>query len=839
MKTKWLLFVLWGFFTLSLSAQPTLFYPAGVGGGGGLFSPAINPADGSEYYLSCDLGALFHTENGGQQYVITPFTEVVGGVYAKVCFTADNDIRYVLKWDEANYAMRPAKSSDAGQSWEFLSGDSEPWEDKFFIYADYQQPQRLVWSTYSQLWISTDGGQSDHLLYTAATGAGLLLSGVYFDGDDIYFGTNEGVLLSTDGGQSVASANYTGIPSDERIMGFGAGSDGTLTRFFALTGGEDDVWAGNLGDSYWGAIRGVYTMDNMSGQWTLKLNGINTDEDFPVFLAMAENDPNTCYLAGATITPYAKPLVMKTSDGGDNWQNVFLTENNQNIFTGYQGYQGDFDYWWGEFAEGFTVNPFDAQQAILTDLGFVHMTTDGGASWHQRYTDPNDEHPPGAPTPKQETYHSVGLEQTSLHQIFWFDEQNLFACFTDIRGIRSTDGGQGWSFDYSGHELNTMYHIVKHETQALWFGGNSQIHDMYETTHITDASVSPSWKEGKVLYTTDKGANWHTMKDFGSTVFRLSTDPNEPEVLYAAVISADGDGGIWKATGISSPTSANWTQLPSPGDANLGRPHDIHVLNDGTLVTSWGVRQNNGEFLPGSGVFVSSDGGQSWENRSHQDMRYWTQDLLIDPFDEAQNTWYACVWSGWGGPANDLGRLWRTTDRGNSWQPMTLPQQFHRVSSVTIDPNDAETMYLTTETEGLWVTHNKSAAMPSWELVEAYPYHAPRRVFFNPYVPNEIWIASFGGGMMHGTQEPDGTAFTPTGEVSLSLYPNPSTPSQNIRLNTHTGEKAEYRILNTRGESLQTGHFKGETLLQALPPGLYFVEVKTATGYAVKKWVVR
>ncbi len=837
MKHIQTIFLLTSLLLHSLSAQPSVFTSTGIGGGGALFSPAINPADGEEYYLSCDLGALFHTTDGGQQYQIVPFTEVQGGVYAKVCFTSDNDIRYLLKWDEANYAMRPAKSTDGGAHWSFLSGDSEPWEDKFFIYADYDNPQRLVWSSYSQIWISTDGGQSDHLLYTAATEAGVLLSGVYFNGDDIYFGTNDGVLISTDGGQSLAPANYSGIPSDERIMGFGAGSDGTLTRFFALTGGEGDVWAGNLGESYWGAIRGVYTMDNMSGNWTPAMNGININEDFAVFLAMARNDPNTCYLAGAITTPYTKPLVLKTSDGGASWQHVFLTENNENIFTGYQGYQGDLDYWWGELAEGFAVNPMNADEAIITDLGFAHKTTDGGATWHQCYTSPEDEHPAGMPTPKKASYHGVGLEQTSLHQVFWFDEQNLFACFTDIRGIRSTDGGESWSFDYTGHELNTMYRIVKHETQDLWFGANSQVHDMYETTHITDDDVSPAWKEGKVLYTTDKGATWQTMKDFGSPVFWLATDPNQPEVLYASVISPDGDGGIWKATGISNPATAVWTQLPQPADANLGRPHNIHVLEDGTLVSSWGVRQNNGQFLPGSGVFVSTDGGQSWENRSHPDMRYWTQDILIDPFDPDQNTWYACVWSGWGGPANDLGRLWRTTDRGASWEPMTQPLQFHRVSSVAIDPNDAETMYLTTETEGLWVTHDKSSTNPTWTLVESYPYHAPRRIYFNPYDTNELWVASFGGGMMHGNTQASGVS-SGFRQMQPVLYPNPASKGQVIHI-TGLPPNASYRLLSVQGETLQSGHFDGEDAeLQVHRNGVYLLQIRTATTFTVKKLVV-
>ena len=32
-----------------------------------------------------------------------------------------------------------------------------------------------------------------------------------------------------------------------------------------------------------------------------------------------------------------------------------------------------------------------------------------------------------------------------------------------------------------------------------------------------------------------------------------------------------------------------------------------------------------------------------------QAMYYWTKDIVIDPNDASQNTWYAGVFSGWGG----------------------------------------------------------------------------------------------------------------------------------------------------------------------------------------------
>ena len=728
------------------------FVSTGIGGGGGLFSPSINPNNSSEYYTVCDLGALFHTVNGGKNYDFIHFTQVSGSIYSKVSFTNNDNIRYIIKWDSDNYAARPAKSIDGGNTWDYLSGDSEPWESRYFIYADYYNPQRVVWSTYSNIWITTDGGLHDKMIYSTEQDAGILLSGVYFKGDTIFFGTNEGVLISTDGGQSVKKPGFTGIPSNERIMGFGAGSANGLTRFYALTGGEDDVWCENMGGNYWGAIRGVYTMENMNGIWEKSDIGINMNQDYAVYLSMAINDPNTCYIAGGEIQPYEKPLVMKTEDGGKTWKDVFITDNNKNIFTGYQGYHGDFDYWWGGFAIGFAVNPLNSSQAIITDLGFIHQTIDGAATWHQRYLNSEDENPLNAPTPKKKYYRGIGLQQTSVWQVYWFDEKNIFGCFTDIKGVRSVDGGLSWSFDYNGHDLNTMYHIAKHNNKDMWFAATSAVHDMYETTHIDDNSVSPSWKQGKVLYTTDKGANWQTLKDFGSPVIWVTTDPNNDEVLYASVISPDDKGGIWKATGISNPSTVSWVHLYNPNNANLGRPNNIHVLNDGTLVASWGVRYNNGAFQPGSGIFVSTDGGMTWIDKSHNDMKYWTQDVIIDPFDTSQNTWYVAVWSAWGGHGNDLGRLWRTKDRGTTWEPMTDSRQFHRVYSAAVDPDNPEKMYLTTETEGLWVTENKSDDSPVWKLVEEYPYLAPRRVDFNPFKQNEMWISSFGGGMMYKTK---------------------------------------------------------------------------------------
>lgn len=165
---------------------------------------------------------------------------------------------------------------------------------------------------------------------------------------------------------------------------------------------------------------------------------------------------------------------------------VFLTNNNQNIRTGWSGHNGDRDWGYGETCFGITVAPNNANKVLFGDFGFLHKTSDGGTNWQQAYINPADEHPAGAASPQDQYYNSVGLENTTSWQIHWQDANNMFACFSDINGIRSIDAGVTWSFDYTGHNANTMYRIAKHATGNTLFTATSGVHDMYQSARLQD-----------------------------------------------------------------------------------------------------------------------------------------------------------------------------------------------------------------------------------------------------------------------------------------------------------------------------------------------------------------
>jgi hypothetical protein len=207
-------------------------------------------------------------------------------------------------------------------------------------------------------------------------------------------------------------------------------------------------------------------------------------------------------------------------------------------------------------------------------------------------------------------------------------------------------------------------------------------------------------------------------------------------------------------------------------------------------------------------------------------MKYWTNDIVIDPNDASENTWYVSVSSGWGGAANALGGLYKTTNRGANWSKLT-GTKFDRVTSITINPNNKNQAFLTTETDGLWQSNDINDNLPVWTLVESYPFRQPERVFFNPYNLNEMWVSSFGNGMKVGLLSPTSGVVSFDTNVEIKIYPNPSTGMVSFDFaNTLETPKA-IEIYDLQGQKVFVKNIEGKqnTLdLSLLPKSSYLVK---------------
>lgn len=807
----------------TLFAQSLSFSPRGVGGGGALFFPRVNPANEDEFYVSCDMSQLFHTTDFGRNYIQVPFQQLqVFGAHSTYEWTNDPDVAY-CNHSDGNDGY-PVRTLDGGQSWHSLPGHDPDNGSVYRMTANYLKANQLLLNYYGAIFISSDYGATFQLVRQAAdNGVGLIMGGAFFDGDHIYIGTNEGLLHSADGGATFSVLTASGLPAGQVIWQFAAGKSDGLLRFACITANAADVYNGVMPWEYWEFAKGVYLMDQADGSWQPRMQGIDFDNDFVMYVAMAWNDAQTIYLGGSDAGVNA-PLVMKL--GTTAWEKIFKSVNNENIQTGWSGYGGDKGWSWGETCFGISVAPYNSDRVLFSDFGFVHVSKNGGLLWEQAYVHPWSSHPSGSPTPKRETYQSIGLENTTCWQVHWHDEEEMLGAFSDIGLIRSTFAGNTWGFTHSGMSVNSVYRIVESPAHNMLFAATSGVHDMYQSTRLGDAILDANDPQGKVYFSTNGGANWQEMYHFGHPVFWLSKHPAQA-ILYASVIHYGGGGSAMQGGIYRNNFGPDWVKLPNPPRTE-GHPAAIVVLNDGKVACSFSGRRNQtGAFTPSSGVFLYDPATNSWEDRSHPDMHYWTKDLVIDPSDSTQSTWYAGVFSGWGGPPNGKGGLFRSTDRGLHWEKLT-GSQFDRVTSLSFNPLDTKQAYLTTETQGLWRSDQINAAIPDWNLVEEYPFRQPERVFFNPHQPAEMWVTSFGNGLKVA-QINTSTEENPVEAATLQLWPNPLKKEEELHIRIPGTAFSKMAVITDAlgrkiwQQEITNESFSMQSAAHQLYPGLYFV----------------
>ena len=751
-------------FFQSLFAQPATWESRGIGGGGALFAPSVNPGNTAEMYIGCDMTEVFHTTNSGVSWSTVPFNELLSVTTSKVQFTSDNLIRYAVNFDFFTEASFPVKSTDGGITWNPITDPTGG--ECYSIFADDNSTQRIVIASYNRIYFSSNGGTTFTNIYTNMGSGAAHIGGVFFDGSNIYIGAAKNLVVSTDNGATFTSNTLTGLPVGRGIISFAGAKAGATTRFFIVGYDLVDIYPGVTGADF-NSYKSIYKMDYAVGaSWTAAATGISGSNK-PFFVDMAENNIDIAYVAGGnSSTGY--PIVYKTTNAGVGWSAVLLTNNNENIYTGYQGDNGDEGWYYDEFAEGFDVASTNSNIAVITGLGFPHFTNDGGVTWKQQYVNPADQNPINVDIVKGKNYAGVGIENTSCWSICWSDANNMFVGFSDITAIRSGDAGAKWNKNFTGITENSVYHVIKNFGSGKLYAATSSAHDMYQSTYLKDDVINGA--TGRILTSLDNGANWTVLHDFADPVIRLAFDPLVANKMYAAVINST-TGGIYVSSNINLGAASTWTKLSNPPRTE-GHPYDIHVLNDGTLIAVYsGRRTAAGVFTASSGVFKSTDGGTTWTDISDPGMFYWTKDLIVDANDASQNTFYCAVFSGWGGAPNGLGGIYKTTNRGTSW---TKINALDRVESITIDPNNANTMYATTESEGLWITNNLNVASPVFTKDPNYPFQHPVRVIFNPLNTNEVWVTSFGNGLYVGNLD---NCNAPTGLVATGITTTSATVS--------------------------------------------------------------
>ncbi|HVM47224.1 MAG TPA: hypothetical protein VMU04_04315, partial [Candidatus Acidoferrum sp.] len=587
---------------------PLHWWSRGAGGGGAFFSPSLSALDPGTLYISTDMGTVFHSANGGALWDSYAFGNLQGGRLARVQFTSDPAVLYVLdgRVDYVSYLGGAVfKSVNGGSSWFRLTSDPCLSNDatRKKLRADPARTDRLILGHDRGLWFSGDGGTNWTAFY--APGSGCYLADTFFAGPNVFAAGNFGLYVSTNNGISFSPGALTGLGTGEKIVAFTGAARNGQTRLYCIT--TDAATADSLDDGYpsppeliYGSssiYKGLYACDWGAGNWSKCTNGISALDPL-AFVGAAAGRPDIVYAAGQSLDT-GWPAIYQSTNGATNWTKIFNGTQNWNVQTGWEGHHGDLDWSWGGGALGFAVNSADPNRVVFCDWGFVHGTTNGGASWQALYVPPGDLNATNSYSPKRRAYHGIGLENTSCWWLTWLDTNTLFASFTDFGALRSTNRGAAWIPAIADVNINTVYCCVTGAANRAYLA-TSTIHDMYESTRLQDNPINSG--AGGILFSTNRGASWAALHDFAHPVIWLAPHPADANVLYASVIHTNA-GGIYVTSNLLGGASSTWTRLAVPPRTE-GHPLSIHVLRDNTLACSYsGRRDPSGAFTHSSGVF--------------------------------------------------------------------------------------------------------------------------------------------------------------------------------------------------------------------------------------------
>ncbi|MBI5954885.1 MAG: hypothetical protein HY865_24765 [Chloroflexi bacterium] len=430
--------------------------------------------------------------------------------------------------------------------------------------------------------------------------------------------------------------------------------------------------------------------------------------------------------------------VLKSTDGGETWTNI----NNGlgNLYVG-----------------SLFMHPQDPNILLAATGnnayragGGVYLTTDGGASWK----------------------HVKGNHVTSV-EFSLSNPQIAYAAGSD-EFFRSEDGGKTWTI--LENELGRWgpagirpgfpidFQVDPRDPDRIFVnnygGGNFLSEDGgktwvsasvgYTGADLRDVFVFPTnpafvlvnGGSGPFL-SRDGGVNWEGINPLDirpiAAGARAVVDPlNQAHILLSSSVQGwtfeSIDGGLNWYLVTNFEDELNNLPVLHIGDKFQGvqalafAPSDPNIVYAGFGVWRKGKSANPNQLMS---ALISEDGGHSWTQLNGGPLEGWTvTGILVHPTNP-DVAWFSTLGGG----------IFRTQDRGNTWEAVNQGLGTMQVMDLAGDPTNPDTLYAGAEDHGVFKSENGGE---SWKAISAGmdPNEPIYAVVVDPARPNVIYAGS-------------------------------------------------------------------------------------------------
>jgi photosystem II stability/assembly factor-like uncharacterized protein len=716
----------------------------GPGGGGTMIAPTISPHDPRVVVEHCDMTGAYITEDGGQSWRMFNLRNGM----ETFAFDPGNP-RRIYAGGAALW-----RSDDAGRRWRMLFPNpvKKTVEHQNGDHGDYSLTSNdgnyVTGLNIRQIVVDSRDSNVVHIAFSDPQSGGTTVliskdSGASFRFEHEFL-SDKTLLLAYLGGERLAIGRlgvYHGRAETAKPL---AGPGETIAHASAGEAkGRTIVYATTSKGN-------VFVSEDEGQSWIARTPALGQQSGQFEVVAAAGKDGRVAYIGFRGLKLGEGPEntyngIAKTADAGVSWSVVFResTHAASNLDASWIEERAAGIGW-----EGGKSIIFDAPYSLgvaagnpdicyATDLFRTYRTLDGGKTWAQV----NSARVGG------NRWTTRGLDVTTAYGVQFdpFDAKHLFIDYTDVGAFHSLDGGESWQTATNGIPdawRNTTYWLAfDPEVKGLMWGAFSGIHDLPRPKMWHNGGFRERAKGG-VGVSTDGGESW-TPSNGGmeeTAITHVLLDPASPigrRTLYACGFGI----GVYKSTD----NGKSW-QLKNEGIKELD-PFAWRIVrsDDGALYLILSRRNEGrlGEREGGGALYKSVDGAEHWLKLRLPEGVNGPSGLALDPRDNRRI--YLSAWGQEREGVDSGGGVFLSTDGAQSWKPVFSQSQ--HVYDVTIDPRAPETLYIC-GFDG--AAYRSTDAGLHWARIQGYNFKWGHRVIADPVNAALIYIATYGGSVWHG-----------------------------------------------------------------------------------------